>query len=141
MSEWSLIKSYIWLMSFGIDWVAGTLFKLKRQQLICFNVGTHLVQMNEIVWYLHDHFNDFRKGGKNISSGCDVCEDDFKGYVAYQNYCLGKFVRKFKTRPPISSPTQPLRWTHAPRMKVWHNNFPHGLLHWRQTSFNLWFFN
>lgn len=34
--------TYMWLMSLGIDWVAGTLFKSIRQQLICLSDGKHL---------------------------------------------------------------------------------------------------
>lgn len=37
-------QSYMWLMSFGMDWVAGMLRKLSRQQLICFKTGEHLKQ-------------------------------------------------------------------------------------------------
>lgn len=35
-------QSYIWLMSLGIDCVAGTDFKLRRKQLICLRAGKHL---------------------------------------------------------------------------------------------------
>lgn len=35
-------QSYMWLMSFGIDWVAGMLRRLSRQQLICFSTGVQL---------------------------------------------------------------------------------------------------
>lgn len=35
-------KTYMWLMSIGIDWVAGTLCRFIRKQLICLSDGKHL---------------------------------------------------------------------------------------------------